>query len=128
VKSPNSVFRCVAVAVSLMCGMVYGYDGPGHHLASRAEVAALPAEMPAFFRAAGQAIASGSLDPDIFKLEELPQLRNAEYPEHYFDLELLRVRRRPPCATSSSTSASRTDCSPPRSARCPTHWLSGRRS
>jgi len=86
-----------AVAVVLLAGGVaYGYDGPGHHLATRAAVAALPDDVPCFFRAAGPAIANGSMDPDVFKLEELPQLRNAEYPEHYFDMELLKGRTPPP--------------------------------
>jgi hypothetical protein len=85
-----------ATVVLLAGGVAYSYDGPGHHLATRVAVAALPEEMPAFFRAAAPAIASGSMDPDVFKLEQLPQLRNAEYPEHYFDLELLKGRTPPP--------------------------------
>lgn len=76
--------------------MAYGYDGPGHQLATRAAVAALPAQVPGFFRAAAPAIANGSMDPDVFKLDELPQLKNAEYPEHYFDLEPLKGQVPPP--------------------------------
>lgn len=94
-KRPTLVCCCVAVAVALVCGMTYGYDGPGHHLATRAAVAALPAELPAFFLAVAPAIANGSMDPDVFKLDELPQLRNAEYPEHYFDIELLKGQAPP---------------------------------
>jgi hypothetical protein len=85
-----------ATVVLLAGGAAYGYDGPGHHLATRAAVAALPDDVPGFFRVAGPAIANGSMDPDVFKLEQLPQLRNAEYPEHYFDMELLEGRTPPP--------------------------------
>ena len=89
------VCRFVAIVSLLACAAAYGYDGPGHHLATRVAVASLPPEMPAFFREAGPAIAGSSIDPDIFKLNELPQLRDAEYPEHYFDLELLKGQTPP---------------------------------
>jgi hypothetical protein len=39
---------------------------------------------------------SGSMDPDVFKVHELPQLRDGEYPEHYFDVELLKGQTVPP--------------------------------
>lgn len=86
----------MAVAALAASATAYGYDGLGHHLAARTGVAALPAEVPAFFRAAGEAIASGSMDPDTFKNERLPALRNAEYPEHYLDVELLKGQTLPP--------------------------------
>jgi hypothetical protein len=90
------VWRFV-VAVSLATGAAtYGYDGPGHHLATRIAAAGLPAEVPGFFRAAGPAMGSGSMDPDVFKIHELPQLRDGEYPEHYFDVELLKGQAVPP--------------------------------
>jgi hypothetical protein len=89
-------WRFVVVASLATGGAAYGYDGPGHHLATQIAVAGLPEEMPAFFRGAGPAMASGSLDPDVFKVRELPQLRDGEYPEHYFDVELLKGRTVPP--------------------------------
>ncbi len=73
----------------LLPGAAQAFDGPGHHLATRGAVAALPGDMPAFFRQSAKDIASGSLDPDVFKHDDLLQLDNAESPEHYFDLELL---------------------------------------
>jgi hypothetical protein len=96
VKKARRVYARVMGLVLLAGGAAYAYDGPGHHLATLAAVAGLPEEMPAFFRAAAPAIANGSMDPDVFKLEQLPQLRNAEYPEHYFDMELLKGRTPPP--------------------------------
>jgi hypothetical protein len=86
---------CVAALVLLASGTAWAYDGPGHYLATQIAVAGLPSEMPAFFRGAGPALASGSMDPDVFKIDELPQLRSGEYPEHYFDLEVLKGQAPP---------------------------------
>jgi hypothetical protein len=94
-RRPGAGNHCLAMALTLLCGVAYGYDGPGHYLATRMAVAALPQEMPPWFRSAGQAIAGDSLDPDIFKLDSLPQLRNGEYPEHYFDMEMLKGQAPP---------------------------------
>jgi hypothetical protein len=95
VKDTGWSRRCAAAAILLASGAAQGYDGPGHSLTTQIAVAGLPAEVPGFFRGAGPAIAGGSMDPDVFKIDELPQLRNAEYPEHYFDLEPLKGQAPP---------------------------------
>ena len=69
-----------------------GWWGDGHAQLSQAAVLALPPEMPAFFRAGGQAVAHASFDPDLFKNRSVPQSAHGEHSEHYFDLELLGGR------------------------------------
>ncbi len=67
----------------------------GHTYIARAAVEALPDDVPAFFREAPAAVAHGSLDADVIRSRDLPQLRAANYPEHFFDLEYLRGRAWP---------------------------------
>ncbi len=64
----------------------------GHYYIARAAVDALPEDVPAFFREGRDAIAHGSLDPDARQIRSLPQLRDAEKPEHFLDSELLQGR------------------------------------
>ncbi len=94
--NPAKLISTGAVAVvAILAGPALAFDGLGHYKATEAAVAALPADAPAFFRGAGPEIAGGAMDPDVFKLKSLPQLRNGEYPEHYFDLEPLKGKTPP---------------------------------
>jgi hypothetical protein len=86
----NLVAGCCVAVVLMTATAVYGWDGLGHYRATEAAVIALPQDVPAFFRNSPAEISSGSMDPDVFKLDSLPQLRKGEYPEHYFDLEPLK--------------------------------------
>ena len=54
----------------------------GHGVLSEAAVMALPAQVPAFFRKGGRAVAHASYDPDVAKNRDLPHVTAAEYPEH----------------------------------------------
>jgi hypothetical protein len=63
--------------------------GDGHRLIARLAAASAPAELPDFFRGGSSAIADASVEPDMLRRRELPQLRSSEYPEHYVDLEFL---------------------------------------
>lgn len=63
--------------------------GNGHALLAQASVQALPQEMPAYFRAAELTIAHMAYDPDVAKNRGVPLLSHGEFPEHFFDLELL---------------------------------------
>ncbi|MFW6060055.1 MAG: hypothetical protein ACODAQ_07720 [Phycisphaeraceae bacterium] len=69
----------------------HAWHDEGHVYAALAGTRGLPAEVPAFFRDGERTIAHASLDPDLMRDDELPQLRAAEYPEHYFDWEWLDV-------------------------------------
>ena len=63
----------------------------GHRLAAAAAVQALPADMPPFFRAAGDQLVWLDPDPDRWRdLEETkvdPALNGANAPDHYLDFE-----------------------------------------
>lgn len=63
----------------------------GHHTLTLAAVAALPNEMPAFFREGAKTIAHMSLDPDMGKHKGTPHVRGAEFPEHFLDREMLEA-------------------------------------
>lgn len=69
---------------------VWAWHAAGHELAARTAVAALPQDMPGFFRQGGETIAQQSLDPDLFRQPLAPELTIGEAPEHFFDLELLQ--------------------------------------
>ncbi|MBI2502786.1 MAG: hypothetical protein HYW07_06090 [Candidatus Latescibacteria bacterium] len=85
------IWAGLAGLVLLVCGApAWGWWAEGHALLTRAAVQALPAEMPDFFRQGGEAMALISPEPDAEKNRALPHLQNAEHPEHYLDLELLK--------------------------------------
>jgi hypothetical protein len=80
----------LAGAVAVAAAPARAWHGKGHARATRAAVAALPKELPGFFRRGGEAIAHSSQDPDTFTRPIAPaELHAAESPEHYFDLERL---------------------------------------
>jgi hypothetical protein len=67
----------------------------GHSTIARAAVQAQPGEVPAFFRRGGETVAHLAQDPDAMKNRALPNVSDAESPEHYLDRELLRGRAIP---------------------------------
>lgn len=67
----------------------------GHYYIARAAVESLPPQVPAFFRQGRDTIAHCALDPDVVRSRDLPQLRAADSPEHFIDLELLEGRPLP---------------------------------
>jgi len=76
------------------------WHGPGHDQLTTAAVKGLPKDMPAFFAAGVETIAHVSQDPDLFRLPDQPELRDAEVPEHFFDIELLEGAE-PPATRSA---------------------------
>ena len=66
----------------------WAWWGGGHDILTQASVKALPEEMPEFFRAAEKMVAHCAYDPDISKERGTPHARQAEYGEHYIDIEL----------------------------------------
>ena len=68
----------------------WAWWGGGHDILTQASVKALPEEMPEFFRSAEKMIAHCVYDPDISKDRGTPHARQAEYGEHYIDVELLK--------------------------------------
>ena len=72
----------------------WAWWGGGHETFTQASVKVLPEEIPEFFRAAfaEDAIAHVARDPDLARNRGTPNARDAEYPQHYFDVELLQGR------------------------------------
>lgn len=66
----------------------WAWWGGGHDILTQAAVKALPEEMPEFFRSAEKMVAHCVYDPDISKERGTPHARQAEYGEHYIDIEL----------------------------------------
>jgi hypothetical protein len=91
----RSVFLFVASLLLIAPGC-WAWHTQGHRIATEAAVEALPASMPRFFRDGAQTVAHNSIDPDLFKARDFPELRAAEFPEHYLDSELLEGRPLPP--------------------------------
>ena len=82
---PCALLILVSVA---FCMPAWGWS-VGHVLLTKVAVQALPADVPFFFRAGWKFVAHGVLDPDVFRRSGLAQLKNAESPEHFFNLEYL---------------------------------------
>lgn len=88
--------KVLAVAVLLASAAAHGWHAPGHDLSVRLAVQRLGDDAPPLFSEGAEQIARTSLDPDLHRPRALPQLRAAEAPEHYFDLELLEGADLPP--------------------------------
>src|SRR5690349_7755722 len=78
--------------VAFGCGLVLAAFAPawwvlGHAQITEAAAAALPEDMPAFFRAGGKALAHYSGDPDRWKNRTATYLKAAEAANHFIDLE-----------------------------------------
>ena len=72
----------------LLTAPAWAWWGGGHDILTQAAVKSLPDEVPEFFRNADKMVAHCSYDPDISKERGTPHARQAEYGEHYIDIEL----------------------------------------
>ena len=72
----------------ILTAPAWAWWGGGHDIMTQAAVKTLPDEVPEFFRNAGKMIAHCSYDPDLSKERGTPHARQAEYGEHYIDVEL----------------------------------------
>ena len=61
----------------------------GHSIITAGAVAALPDEVPVWFRAGEGQIAHDAQDPDVQKDRSLAVMTEREYPQHFFDWELV---------------------------------------
>ena len=68
----------------------------GHSIIAAGAVRALPDEMPAWFRAGEGQIAHDAQDPDVQKNRALEIMTEREYPQHFFDWELVGMETLPP--------------------------------
>lgn len=71
----------------------------GHSMIAENALAILPDEVPAWFRGGKKLVAHTAQDPDVQKHKSLPMMTEAEFPRHFFDLELLRDEPIPPTRT-----------------------------
>lgn len=86
----------IPVVVWLMLPLsAWAWWGNGHARLTRAAMMALPDTMPKAFRDGATLAAHVAIDPDLSKQRATPFAREAEYPEHYFDLEYLQGREVP---------------------------------
>ena len=81
-------YNILILFLMLLTTPAWAWWGGGHDILTQAAVKVLPEEMPEFFRAAGKMVAHCSYDPDISKERSTPHARQAEYSEHYVDVEL----------------------------------------
>ena len=95
-KTATKILIAFALTVAATLSVAPAWHGPGHDKADRLAAAGLGKDMPAFFAAGVDTIAHCAADPDVFRLKVHPQLRDAEAPEHYFDLEPLAGSQIPP--------------------------------
>jgi len=93
--SNKRVLVCAAllVALSARCSLAWWVEG--HVCIDQAAASVLPDEMPRFFRAGGERIASYSMEPDLWTNPDTPALRSSERFNHFLDLELLGGRELP---------------------------------
>jgi hypothetical protein len=67
--------------------LAFGWGDEGHKLINRTAVAAVPADMPAFFKAGGARIVYNGPEPDRWRTVLEPSLKNSQEPDHFIDLE-----------------------------------------
>ncbi|MFQ5525700.1 MAG: hypothetical protein ACE5GX_05505 [Thermoanaerobaculia bacterium] len=79
----------------LAAAPAHAWLATGHAKIAEQAVRVLPDSVPLFFRAGFAEVGRSAMDPDFYRLRDLPQLRNGESPEHYLDSELLEGAKWP---------------------------------
>ncbi|MBM3334886.1 hypothetical protein FJY63_09515, partial [Candidatus Sumerlaeota bacterium] len=85
-----------AALVLLIAPQANAWWDRGHVLVAQAANQALPDDVPRFFRQASDDIANMSALPDSWRNREAKHLREAVYPEHFIDWEMLEGQPLPP--------------------------------
>jgi hypothetical protein len=89
------VLMCI-VCLPLASRPALAWYQEGHILMTRGGMSLVGDRLPEFFVAGVGTITHCVVDPDYMKHPAAAQLRDAENPEHYLDLELLEGREMPP--------------------------------
>jgi hypothetical protein len=87
--STNHLTRTLAGLVFVLPCTAWAWHQEGHQLIASLAVSLVHKDLPAWFAAGAPQISHCSVDPDVFKDKLTPQLRDAETPEHFIDLEYL---------------------------------------
>jgi len=89
----NSIGLSFRSAIALLLMVVLapvsssGWGGEGHLMINQIAASYAPADMPAFFRHAGARLGYLASEPDRWRDKRDPQLKYAQEPEHFIDLE-----------------------------------------
>ena len=89
------LFCCFILGV-FWCRPARAWWPQGHSTIAAGAVAALPDEVPVWFRAGAAQIAHDAQDPDVQKDRSLAVMTEREYPQHFFDWELVGLQSPPP--------------------------------
>ncbi len=81
---------------ALTCQPARAWWPEGHSIIAAGAVKSLPDEVPVWFRAGIGQIAHGAQDPDVQKDRTLTVMNEREYPQHFFDWELIGMETLPP--------------------------------
>jgi hypothetical protein len=93
------------LAFALLVGAPHpatGWLTAGHRQVAIDAVGLLSPEVPAFFRDGAALVGHVAVDPDVWKLRDLPELADREGPEHYLDWELIEGRELPPTRSAAA--------------------------
>ena len=86
----SNIRRIAFVLLAVMCvsqPYAFGWGDEGHMLINRAAIAHMPADFPAFVRAAADRIVYDGPEPDRWRLREDYALKESQEPDHFIDLE-----------------------------------------
>ena len=86
----------LSLTLTLCCQPARAWWPQGHSTIAAGAVAALPDEVPVWFRAGAGQIAHDAQDPDVQKDRSLAIMTEREYPQHFFDWELVGMEAPPP--------------------------------
>ena len=89
------IFGC-ALPLVLSAQPARAWWPAGHSIIAAGAVQSLPPEVPAWFRAGAGQIAHDAQDPDLQKDRSLAIMTEREYPQHFFDWELVGMETLPP--------------------------------
>jgi hypothetical protein len=67
--------------------LAFGWGDEGHKLINKTAASAIPADMPAFFKAGVDKIVYNGPEPDRWRTQLEPSLVSSQAPDHYVDLE-----------------------------------------
>ena len=88
-QHPKLTFLAL-LALCLPCSSAWAWHDKGHEAATGFALAALPDDVPAFFREGGEVVRGAVTEPDMFTKPVAPwELHAAEAQEHFFDIEFL---------------------------------------